>query len=73
MTEEHKKLWELAKKHLDEKGQNKISNYLKEDRVEAVRYYLLGSIDALWGKKKISENEAKEAYRIITTLIREQK
>ena len=64
MLEQDKLRW-LAAQGLDEAGQETIEKYLSENNLFSAKLYLLGAIDALWMKGKISENEAKQAYKML--------
>lgn len=55
----------LAEQCLNEKGQEAVADLLLEGKISVAKAYMLGAIDSLWTKKKISDSEASEAYRVL--------
>jgi len=65
VTKEEIEVWQLAKKHLSNRGLLEVSNHLKNDKVRMAKFYILGVIDAKVSDNKISEIEAERAYEIL--------
>jgi|SRR3989338_8569847 len=65
-SEEYKnKLLELAELVLDEEGRDDVWNYLDGEEIENARKYLLGALDRAFAEKDISDEFAKEQYRLL--------
>lgn len=62
---EHCAFIQLAEQCLNEKGQEAVADLLFAGKVDIAKIYILGAIDSLWTKKKISDSEASEAYKIL--------
>lgn len=62
---EVEKLRALGKKHLNREGQDQIEKYIFDERLDLVRAYLLGAVDAKYEKMMISVDEVLEAYKTL--------
>jgi len=54
---------EIAEKHLDEQGKSAIEELLLDSNLMRAELYILGAIDVLFVRKKISDEEATTAIK----------